>query len=368
MGNGGARASREHYNMLAHVVGEKNILVILILDHMSYEKCKNKSDENTLIYEKISGNISLLIASFCGCRVYLPWEEKRIINVISNFDPNLIFLDYSVTGRLIRKLKKYNTICFFHNVESDYTYNKMKNEGLRFFPAYLAAKANDKWGLESDVVMCFNERDSRRLEEKYGRRADYIFPISLPDQFVESDCSETIEKKLLFIGSCFGPNEDGIEWFIKHVMTELSARGFKLDIVGLGFEKKREIYSKYDNVNVVGSAEDISQYYYSHPVVVLPIRYGAGMKVKTAEALMYGRYIAASDEALEGYDIKSTDDVKRCNTRDEYIDAIVAFYGGQIRKYSETNRQLYLEHFESSCQLIRFSTAVNHVISGAQLV
>ncbi len=45
-------------------------------------------------------------------------------------------------------------------------------------------------------------------------------------------------------------------------------------------------------------------YYYKHAAVILPIKYGAGMKVKTAEAMMYGRTIFASDEALEGYDGK----------------------------------------------------------------
>ncbi len=365
MGNGGSKASREHYNMLTNAVGKENIRVILFLDRLAYENCRSIGGENIYIYEKIEGKIALVAAAVCGCRVYMPWDEKKIIDIISGYNPNLIFLDYSIAGRLIRKLKNYKTVCFYHNVESDYTYNKMKNEGLRFFPAYLAARANDKWGLKSNVVMCFNERDSRRLEKKYGRRADYIFPISLPDRFDESECNTNgSEKKLLFIGSCFGPNEDGIEWFINNVMPELSDGGFELDVVGLGFEKKKQLYSKYNKVKVIGSVVDTNTYYYSHPVVVMPIRFGAGMKVKTAEALMYGRYIAASDEALEGYEIEGTDDIKKCNTKEEYIEAILYFYERQMEKYSKTNRKLYLENFESSRLQNHFVTAINQIISG----
>ena len=87
--------------------------------------------------------------------------------------------------------------------------------------AYFAAKRNDRWALMANKVMCFNHRDSERLKEIYGRAADYIFPISLQDRFDERQCVKEYEKRLLFCGSCFAPNEDGIEWFMREVMPTL---------------------------------------------------------------------------------------------------------------------------------------------------
>lgn len=37
--------------------------------------------------------------------------------------------------------------------------------------------------------------------------------------------------------------------------------------------------------------------------MVMPIFSGSGMKVKTAEALMYGKFLIGTKEAFEGYEI-----------------------------------------------------------------
>ncbi len=360
-GNGGVKASREHYDILADYFGEDNILSILFVNKQNSNSIfKSK---NLIVYERPDANIKLLLAALFGCRVYMPWDESRIITRVDEFEPDLVFLDFSVAGRLISRLKKYKTMCFFHNVESDYTFNKMKNEGLRYYPAYLAALRNDKWGLEADKVLCFNDRDSKRLFKLYGKRPDYVIPISLSDRFAKDRCISRYERRILFLGSCFGPNEDGIEWFMEEVMPELASNDIYLDIVGLGFEKKKGIYSKYKNVNVIGTAESIDEYYYSHAIVVMPIRYGAGMKVKTAEAMMFGRYIIASDEALEGYDVREVEDVKSCNTQKEYVHAILElFEKNDFKLYSESSRSYFLNYCETGAVQKKFYNALSTMI------
>ncbi len=364
-GNGGVKASREHFDILQAYFGADNVLAILIVHNMDYDSLSAEKENNTVVYHRIEGNLKLLFASFWGCRVYMPWEEKTIVSSIESFYPDLVFIDFSVEGKLVNCLQKYKTVCFFHNVESDYTLNKMKTDGIRYFPAYLAAKKNDKWALRANYVMCFNNRDSIRLKQLYGRDADYIFPISLPDRFNEENCMNQYEKRLLFLGSCFGPNENGIEWFMSEVMPQIADEGIYLDIVGLGFEDKKERYSKYRNINVIGSVDKTDDYYYSHAIVVMPILYGAGMKVKTAEAMMFGRYIVASDEALEGYAVSGISDIKRCNNAEEYASAILEFFNSERSSpYSLETRALYKEFYDTSQVKEKFSEAMKIITNG----
>ena len=98
----------------------------------------------------------------------------------------------------------------------------------------------------------------------------------------------------------FSPNYDGIKWFAENVMTEL--KDYHLIIVGKDFEQKKDELENV-NVHVVGTVESLEKYYYSENIMVMPIFYGDGMKIKTAEAMMYGKIILASDEALEGYEV-----------------------------------------------------------------
>ena len=101
-----------------------------------------------------------------------------------------------------------------------------------------------------------------------------------------------------------------------------------------------------ENVQVVGTVQDVSRYYSIANAVVLPIFYGDGMKVKTAEALMHGKIIFAAKEALEGYEIENQPDIVECNTIEEYINAI-SIRLSDNKKFSESNRKLFLDKYEN---------------------
>ncbi|MFR5192628.1 MAG: glycosyltransferase family 4 protein, partial [Lachnospiraceae bacterium] len=194
----------------------------------------------------------------------------------------------------------------------------------------------------ADVLICLSRRDSVRIYELYGRRPDVKIPITFKDIYNESKVKIDKNKGLLFVGSLFPPNYDGIKWFVDNVMIQLP--DIKLTIVGKNFEIKKEQLEK-DNVTVVGTVDNLSDYYYTYPVIVMPIQYGAGMKVKTAEALMYGKTIIATDEALEEYDIGETKGIHRCNTASEFVNAILSVF--KDLDENET-RSVFLKKYEFS--------------------
>ena len=121
-----------------------------------------------------------------------------------------------------------------------------------------------------------------------------------------------------------------------------SLSNYRLKIVGKGFEYKKGDLER-DNVEVIGTVDDLDPFYYEDNMMIMPIFYGAGQKVKTAEAMMYGKIILATDEALEGYDTDEVQDVYRCNSKEEFISAIhIAerehIYGvsSDVRRYFKT--------------------------------
>lgn len=350
--NGGEKASCEHFRMLQNCFGKDNVFAILFVPKVEIDKVKENAQIKVI--PKISGNAKLFIAALFGCRVYMPWKEKNILKDIDKINPDILFLDFSFAGRLLRKRATYKTVAFFHNMEADYTYNKVKNEGIIYYPAYLAAKRNDRWAACADCVLCFNDRDAKRMEKLYGRKADATIPITMSDQFDASKTNINYKRDLLFLGSLFGPNQDGVEWFIQNVMPAL--KDIRLTIVGKNFESKKEQYENYKNVCVVGSVDNPSEYYYKHCAVVMPIRYGAGMKVKTAEAMMYGRHIFASDEALEGYSVDNVKGIIRCNSAEEYVKKIQNYFDNEEKYAFESDvRDKFLEEYEINAVQKKFA-------------
>ncbi len=342
-GNGGVKASLEHLKFVQQYFGKDNVNICVFLKDFEKSKCKEIK-----IFKREKSNFNLLISALFGCKVYMPWREKDIVKYINTCNPDLLFLDFSLLGRLIRLKHTYKTVVFFHNIEADYSWNKVKNEGFFYLPSFWASRYNDKWATRADKVICLNERDSNRLYECYGRKADILVPISFKDTFNISCTTSEYKREILFLGSLFPPNQISIEWFIQEVLPKLN--NIQLNIVGKDFELKKENYEQVSNVKVIGTALNLEPYYYGHAAVVMPIKYGAGMKVKTAEAMMYGRRIFATDEALEGYDVENVSGITRCNKANEFVNAINHYFDHEILKnYEEDVRNRFMQKYETNC-------------------
>lgn len=357
-GNGGTKGSQKNLKLIKDYFGEENVYVRAYIHSES-----RIIDEHTTVISRIKSKIGSAVAACMGCKFYFPWEEKKIKTFIKDKKIEILFIDGSVLGRLTKLDSSVKTIVFYHNIETDYAMNKVKHEGIQYIPSYCASKFNDKEGTRADIVMCLNQRDSNRLKDLFGRCADFYIPVTFSDAFDELRVETANPKDLLFVGSFFQPNQDAVEWFIKNVLPSLDD-DVTFTVVGKGFEcKKSEYESMDDRIKIVGSVQDLSEYYYSHITMVMPIRFGAGMKVKTAEAMMYGNCIFASDEALEGYEVENTNGIHRCNSTEDYINALSKYFSGEYEInngfYKEV-RNLFLEKYET----VRFARAFNSYMDG----
>lgn len=354
-GNGGVKCSQRNYTYLQKSYGKDNV----ILATFPREKY-TVPPVGEITFERTQNNFQHLVAALLGCKVYFPWNEKKVYKFIEENGFDLICIDSSLLGRVAKIKGNFKKVIFFHNVEADYAKNKVQNEGLRYTPSYLASKKNEKIAIKNvDAVIALNARDSQRLEYLYGRGADFILPITLRDVYSEQKARTfTIQKnRLLFVGSFMPQNQAAIDWFLKEVMTRLT--GITLDIVGKGFEIKKKEYEMYDSVNVIGEVDCLDEYYYSHEIVIIPLLYGAGMKIKTAEAMMYGKIILASDEALEGYDINGVTGIYRCNTANEYISKINELR--EDKHVLSNTRKLFVDKYDEVCMETKFEEFIKAV-------
>ncbi|MCI8358233.1 MAG: glycosyltransferase family 4 protein [Lachnospiraceae bacterium] len=341
-GNGGVKATQRNYELMKRCFGEKNVYVCILGTQKITENLKDVS-----FFKQPRSNIEVLIAALFGCKCYFPWEERYILKTVQEKSPDIVFFDSSLLGRLIRRKKTYKTVVFFHNVEADYSWNKVKNEGIWHIPGFWISKINEKCAAKkANRIICLNGRDRDKIIKLYNRRADFCLPITFDDRFDIEKVQNHFKKEILFFGSLFQPNQLGVEWFMENVLPKLP--DIVLNIVGKGFEKKRNDYKKYKNVQVIGSVDEPDEFYYRHAVVVMPIQYGAGMKVKTAEAMMYGRIVLATDEALEGYEVENVEGIYRCNTADEYVMRIREIFTGEmIPAYQTAVRECFLKKYNT---------------------
>ena len=181
-------------------------------------------------------------------------------------------------------------------------------------------------------------------QKYYKKRADYILPITFEDrEFIVSKECTTEQVDLLYVGSYLAHNYQGLVWFIKEVMPHVKAR---LVVVGRGMENLASKISMSQNIHIVGTVDSLEEYYLNADAVVMPIFMGGGMKVKTAEAMMYGKTIFASKEALQGYDVEGTKNIVECNSKEQFINKINNRFESSInRKFNHDVRDIFLNKY-----------------------
>ncbi|MCL2591748.1 MAG: glycosyltransferase family 4 protein [Defluviitaleaceae bacterium] len=314
----------------------------------------------TLVAPPKKTNILNKIGKFLSCRICFTNKEVRaILHLAKSGDFDIIYLDQSFHGNLLKKLKNLNAkkITFFHNVEVKY-FKDVEKKLVRI------VRKNEQSAVQySDEIIVLNNRDRLGLIREYplvNTKKIHFLPITLKNTFIENEnqieTEEENNKKIgLFLGSFFPPNYNGIKWFVENVAEKTNADYY---IVGKGFESVREELSR-DNVIVIGETDDVASWYKKVDFIVSPIFEGSGMKVKTCEALMYGKTIFGTDEAFEGYELDFNLVGDLCNTTNEFVEKInFRLDNNLIQKQNGYNREVFLTKYEDIIAIQKFKEVI----------
>lgn len=177
---------------------------------------------------------------------------------------------------------------------------------------------------KSDVVYYPSSVEVDLLRSEFGVMHSEVLPLfSYPSDDVCPSYEPAQRSGLLFVGS-FGhpPNVDAVEWFYDQVFPSLAQEAFPIYIVGSNVpEHIRKLSS--ENFQVLGyqSDEELESLYRKVKLVVVPLRFGAGVKGKVLEAMFHGVPVVASSIALEGVE-RITSCAYEANTAEEFSNAI----------------------------------------------
>lgn len=354
--DGGKKCCYRNFELFRQVYGEENVYLFM------NSNMKETSDSHIRRLSAHKSKAHKVVNVLRGSFFMGKESEEEILRFVKVQNIDIVVFERSMFGNLIKKIKKETeaqTWVFVHNIEKNYFYNKVKYQSKLFWLPYLSVAKSEKIMMQYvDYIMTLTERDSKLLQEKYGRKSDVILPMTFNDGYerkikeVKNIYKSGKEKNLLFIGSMFPPNYEGILWFVNNVMSQMPE--WTLTIVGKDFETKSEELSR-ENVSVIGSVKELATYYLGENVMVMPILFGDGMKIKTAEAMMYGKVIFATHEALEGYDIEGVEHIYECNSAEDFVEKIQKFYPQNSEKFlAKDVRQCFLEKYEAQSIVKRF--------------
>ena len=111
-------------------------------------------------------------------------------------------------------------------------------------------------------------------------------------------------KRLLFVGSLnMAPNIEGIKWFIQNIWQNIFCEIPECELLIVGSSPGKDTYSILSdapNCKFLIDKADISSEYSERPIFINPIRFGAGVSIKTIEAMRYGLPIVSTKSGARG--------------------------------------------------------------------
>lgn len=229
---------------------------------------------------------------------------------------------------IIRSHSNAKIVLRAHNVEHEIWERMSANEpiALRRWYFEYSAKKLKKYEIDQlsaiDHLLAISPIDEQKFRLMGYRGDSHSIPIGL--DLKEFDFKEVRSEPPLsvsFIGSLdWMPNIEGLNWFLEAIWPHLSTifPNLKLHVAGRNCpDWIKQMEGK--NVVIEGEVKDSRSFLLKHPLSVVPLLSGSGMRAKIIESMALGRVVITTTLGLEGIAARDKQDILIADTIEEFI-------------------------------------------------
>ena len=217
------------------------------------------------------------------CDDHYPFGLEKYVEHLNNqmhFDA--IVLQYMRLSRLLTYTSIPKKAIYTHDV---FSYKDLRTGA----PFYEACDAHEEAKAMQRCPNIFAIQEDEATYYSYLAPNSKIFTVY--SHFDYHQQPVTRNKNILFLASRMEFNVSGILWFLDKAWPMIVNQDpeLKLIIGGTVCEKIPE--DKYSNIMLVGRVDSLDNFYQRGDVVINPVFQGTGLKIKTFEALSYGKVV-----------------------------------------------------------------------------
>lgn len=225
----------------------------------------------------------------------------------------------------------------------------------RTYLNYLAKKLRDyELRLLNEVtgIAAISEEDRKRFLSLGVKKKSITIPfgINLSD-YSNQPATKEPELALFHLGAMdWGPNLEGILWFLDEIWPKLNTRFPELKLYLAGRNMSNEIFRfKHKNVVLVGEVDNAIDFIKSKSIMVVPLLSAGGIRVKIIEGLALGKCIVSTSLGAEGINCTHDKNIMLADTPDEWIASIEKLMNSEKRnEISDAGRKHAEQNFDNS--------------------
>ena len=264
-----------------------------------------------------------------------PWAGVAFEQTAKRYQPDIIICQYVTSAWLLDRIStsrrsEIHTIVDTHDLLSDRKDQFEKRGSGHWID--ISKEEESRALAKFDTVLAI-QHDEAALMRKMAPDTNVIVAghhagdceIVLPKKSVES--SET-KFSLGYIASVNASNIDAIESFLERVWPRIGdSTDVELVVAGAICET---IAKQVDHLNLktagrvrlLGSVENLIDFYREIDVAINPVQFGTGLKIKTAEALSHGIPVLTTEPKMADHEDAQSTAVVYCGSLAELADKV----------------------------------------------
>lgn len=264
-----------------------------------------------------------------------PWAISAFSESITTFRPNSIIiqyikLDYLLEALSYRQRNEIQCIVDTHDV-LHLRAGQFREHGFQHWIEI--SREEEAMSLAKfDTILAIQPEEAVLFREMAPDCQTVVCGYSVENEMVAKPPRPRNNMLTIgYIGSANASNAHAIESFLENVWRPLQAtphaNRIRLVIAG-GIcnwldHRQRNAQAATSNVEVLGRVEDLTTFYDRVDVVVNPIEFGTGLKIKNCEAIAFGKPVLTTSQGNMGMPSETESACLICNTSNEFSDRLL---------------------------------------------
>jgi glycosyltransferase involved in cell wall biosynthesis len=260
-----------------------------------------------------------------------PGAFLREAKALSGEHFDLVVIEYWQLHRMARYFPPNRCVLLTHDVDMFVNWQVTLLE--RFLPRKIEALR--RWLVERreevaayrgmNRIWTLTERDRdavRKIGE--GKPEVEVLPVGVDADFFAPPGMERNRGEVLFLGHLAAAfNRDSLVYFANEVYPRIKhLAGLSITVVGGHLPRELEPFGLEPGVEVVGHVSDVRPYLHRASCIVIPLRFGGGLRIRILEAMAAGIPVICTSVAIAGMPFEPGRDYLLADDPGEMADAV----------------------------------------------
>ncbi len=251
--------------------------------------------------------------------------DEALLNLADKIQPDIVMVEYVFFSKALEIFGQHVTkVLDTHDVFADrYKLYLRNGQPPRWYST--TQKEENKGLSRADVVLSIQDQEAKVFKKRLSSNqkvltVGHLVPLlKLP--------VKTEAPSLLYVASSNSINVNAIDGFIEQAFPAIRSRfeGARLILAG----EICDVVEDFEGCQKLGYVEELKDAYALASVVINPIRFGTGLKIKNVEALAHSKPLVTTAVGAEGLEAGAHRAFRVADTPAEFVREIVSILSDQ---------------------------------------